>query len=363
MPWNSDGGGGNQGPWGQGPWGQGPRKPGGQRPPGQPPDLDEMIRRAQEKVRNVVPGGWSFWPVAAGLLVLLWLFQSVYMVAPNEQGVVLRLGKYAGPPTQPGLHFVLWPIETVQTVPVQSVNIATFGVGGDTRDPNAEGLMLAGDQNIVDIEYTVQWKISDPFKYLYKVKDPEQVLRVVSESAMREYVGRSNADEIRTKGREAAQDAVLKLIQGTLNSYDSGIEVRSVQLNKAEPPQPVMDSFAEVNRAQQDSASMVNQATQYAFQRAGQAKGEAAKIRQDADAYKDRIVAEAQGEAQRFSSVYEQYKLAKDVTRRRLYIETMESVLGDSKKVIVDQGAAGPGVVPYLPLPELKPDSSKGGSQ
>jgi membrane protease subunit HflK len=356
MPWSNDGGGSNQGPWGQG-----PRKPGGQRPPGQPPDLDDMLRRAQEKVRNVVPGGWSFWPIAAGFLVLIWLFQSVYMVAPNEQGVVLRLGKYAAPPTQPGLHFILWPFETVQTVPVQSVNIATFGVGGDAHDPTAEGLMLAGDQNIVDIEYSVQWKISDPFKYLFRVKNPEQVLGFVTESAMREYVGRSNADEIRTKGREATQDAVKKLIQEALNAYDAGIEIRSVQLNKAEPPQPVMDAFAEVNRAQQDSASMVNQATQYAFQRNGQANGEAAKIRQDADAYKDRIVAEAQGEAQRFTSVYDQYKVAKDVTRRRIYIETMESVLGDSKKVILEQGAAGPGVVPYLPLPELKTDSKAGG--
>ena len=360
MPWNSEGGGGNnQGPWGQGPWGQGPRKPGGgPRLPGQPPDLDDMIRRAQQKVRNVVPGGWNMWPVGVALLVLFWLLQSVYMVEPNEEGVVLRLGKFVGPPTQPGLHFVLWPFETIDKVPVQSVNIATFGVGGDAHDPNAEGLMLAGDQNIVDIEYTVQWKIADPYKYLYKVREPEQVLRFVTESAMREHVGRSNADEIRTKGREAAQDAVKNLIQNALDSYDAGLEIRSVQLNKAEPPQPVMDAFAEVNRAQQDSASMVNQATQYAFQRQGQANGEAAKIRQDAAAYKDRIVAEAQGEAQRFSSVYDQYKVAKDVTRRRLYIETMEDILSSSKKVIIEQGANGPGVVPYLPLPELKSGST-----
>ena len=358
MPWSSEGGGGNnQGPWGQGPWSQGPRKPGGNpRPPGQPPDLDDILRRAQEKVRNVVPGGWNMWPVGIALLVLAWLFQSVYMVAPNEEGVVLRLGKYSGPPTQPGLHFILWPVETIDKVPVQSVNIATFG-GGDSHDPNAEGLMLAGDQNIVDIDFTVLWKISDPYKYLYRVKNPEQVLGFVAESAIREYVGRSKADEIRTKGREAAQDGVKNLIQEALNAFDAGIEIRSVQLNKAEPPQPVMDAFAEVNRAQQDSASMVNQATQYAFQRQGAANGEAAKIRQDADAYKDRIVVEAQGEAQRFSSVYEQYQLAKDVTRRRIYIETMESILGDSKKVILEQGATGQGVVPYLPLPQLTTES------
>lgn len=354
MPWNKEGGGGNQGPWGQGPWGQGPRKPqgGGPRGPNQPPDLDDLIRRGQEKLRSFVPGGWGIWPIVVLALAVFWLFESVYTVQPNERGVVLRFGKFSGL-TMPGLHMIVWPIETVELAPTESVNITTFGINGDGRDPNSEGLMLAGDQNIVDIDFTVLWKISDPYKYLFRIQNPEQLLRFVSESAMREYVGRSQADDVRTKGREAAQAAVMKLIQDTLSSYDAGIEVQSVQLNKAEPPAPVMDAFAEVNRAQQDSASQVNNANQYAFQRQGQANGEAAKIRQDADAYKGRIVAEAQGEAQRFSSVYDQYKIAKDVTRRRIFIETMESILGGSKKVIIEQGATGGGVVPYLPLPGL----------
>ena len=363
MPWNKEGGGGNQGPWGQGPWGQGPRKPqgGGPRGPNLPPDIDDLLQRVMDRLRSLMPGGWGIWPVAVVVIVLFGLFQSIYTVQPDERGVVLRFGKFTGI-TDPGLHMILWPIETVETPRTEAVNIATFGVGGGS-DPNAEGLMLAGDQNIVDIEFTVLWKIDDAYKYLFRIQNPEQLLRFVSESAMREVVGRSHADEIRTKGREAAQVAVMELIQDTLNSYDAGIAIQSVQLNKAEPPQPVMDAFAEVNRAQQDSASQVNQANQYAFQRQGQANGEAAKIRQDADAYKGRIVAEAQGEAQRFSSVYDQYKVAKDVTRRRIFIETMESILGGSKKIIIEQGAAGTGVVPYLPLPELKPAAKDGAAQ
>ncbi|MBI2717469.1 MAG: FtsH protease activity modulator HflK [Rhizobiales bacterium] len=356
MPWSNEGGGGNQGPWGQG-----PRRPQGPGPrgSGQPPDLDEILRRAREQFRNLLPGSIGIWPVALVAIVVFWLFQAVYVVQPDEEGVVLRFGKFAGL-TGPGLHMIKWPIETVETPRTASVNIATFGISGNSSDPNSEGLMLAGDQNIVDIEFTVLWNIADARSYLFNVANPEQLLRVVAESSMREYVGRSRADEVRTKGREAAQVGVMKLIQDTLNAYKAGIDIQSVQLNKAEPPAPVMDAFAEVNRAQQDSASQVNKATQYAFQRQGQANGEAAKIRQDADAYKGRVVAEAQGEAQRFLSVYDQYKIAKDVTRRRIYIETLESVLGGSKKLIIEQGAAGSGVVPYLPLPELKPTDKQG---
>lgn len=364
MPWNKDGGGGGQGPWGQGPWGQGPRRPqgGGPRGPGTPPDFEELIRKIQDKLRSILPGGFGLWPIAAVVVVGFWLFEAVYTVQPDESGVVLRLGKYDRTTTA-GLNFILWPVETVQVIRSEAENIATFGIAGDSRDPSSEGLMLAGDQNIVDIEFTVLWKIDDPYKFLFRIQNPEQLLRVVSESAMREYVGRSKADEVRTRGREAAQEAVHRLIQDTLNAYDAGIEVRSVQLNKAEPPEPVMDAFAEVNRAQQDSASQVNNANQYAFQRQGQANGEAAKIRADADAYKGRVVAEAQGEAQRFTAVYDQYKNAKDVTRRRIFIETMEDILGNSKKVIIEQGAGGTGVIPYLPLPELVPSANKGASQ
>lgn len=363
MPWNKEDGGNNQGPWGQGPWGQGPRKtpPGGGRGP-VPPDLDELIRRFQDRLKSILPGGFGILPIAVAIVAIFWAYQAVYTVQADELGVVLRFGKYDRT-TNPGLHMILWPVETVETPKALAERIATFGISGDSSDPSAEGLMLAGDQNIVDIEFTVLWRISDPRAFLFNVQTPEELLRFVSESAMREYVGRNRAEEVRTRGREAAQVAVLKLIQDTLNSYNAGISVTSVQLNKAEPPEPVMDAFAEVNRAQQDSASQVNNATQYAFQRQGQANGEAAKIIADADAYKGRIVAESQGEAQRFTAVYDQYKNAKDVTRRRIFIETMESILGGSKKVIIEQGAGGSGVIPYLPLPELKPTTDTGAAQ
>lgn len=359
MPWSKDdgGGGGSQGPWGQGPWGQGPRKPQGQGPGGKgpvPPDLDEAIRRGRDWLNNLLPGGFGLAPIVLLLAAGFWLFQSVYTVQPNEQGVVLQFGKY-NRTTDPGLHMIMWPVEEVYTAKTLTEQISTFGVSGDTSDPNAEGLMLAGDQNIVDIEFTVLWRISDARAYLFNVENPEELLRFVSESAMREYVGRSKADDVRTQGRLAATQAVQKLIQDTLNSYNAGITINGLQLNKADPPQPVLDAFAEVTRAQQDRESAVNDANKYAFDLDGKAKGQAAKTLADAEAYKGKVVAEAQGEAQRFTSVYDQYKNAKDVTRRRLYIETMEQLLAGSKKVIIEQGANGSGVVPYLPLPEIKP--------
>jgi membrane protease subunit HflK len=284
-------------------------------------------------------------------LVVYWALHAVYTVQADEQGVVLRFGKY-NRTTPPGLHFVMWPFETVERPKALSEFIMNFGMAGDGAS-QSEGLMLTGDQNIVDIEYTVLWRISDPRAYLFNVKEPEQLLRVVAESAMREYTGRNRADEIRTRGREALQAAVRDHIQQIMDGYKAGVLITSVQLNKAEPPEPVVDAFAEVNRAQQDSVKMVNQANQYAFQKNGQAKGEAAKIRQNADAYKGRVVAEAQGEAKRFLLVYDQYKNAKDVTRQRIFIETMEQVLGNSKKIVIENGA-GSGVVPYLPLPSLE---------
>jgi modulator of FtsH protease HflK len=357
MPWKNDGGGNRGGPWGQGP--QGPQ--GGGRGP-RPPDIEEIFNRIKETLRGVGGGGGggqtpssggsriAYWPIVLLALAVYWSLHAVYTVQADQQGVVLRFGKF-NRITDPGLHFVMWPFETVETPPARSEFIESFGVGSEGASPS-EGLMLTGDQNIVDIEFTVLWRISKPRDYLFNVRDPKQLLRFVSESAMREYTGRSRADEIRTKGREALQAAVQLHIQQIMDGYNAGVLVTGVQLNKAEPPEPVMDAFAEVNRAQQDSAKAVNQANQYSFQKNGQAIGEAAQIRQKADAYKGKVVAEAEGEAQRFLSVLEQYKNAKDVTRERLFIETMEQVLGSSKKIVIE-GGAGSGVVPYLPLPAL----------
>ena len=216
-----------------------------------------------------------------------------------------------------------------------------------------EGLMLAGDQNLVDIRFTVLWKIKNPEEYLFNVSDQEKLVRVVAESAMREIVGRTPAEEVRTTGRLAAQDQVMEIAQTTLDSYSAGILITGLKLEKADPPAEVLDAFEEVQRAEQDQARSINEADQYANQRRRLVEGEAAKVIEDAKGYKARVVLEARGEAQRFISVYDQYTKAKDVTRQRIFLETLEDILAQSNKVIIE-GGEGQGVVPYLPLPEIQ---------
>lgn len=360
MPWNKEGGGGNQGPWGQGPWGQGPRRPqGGNRGPN-PPDLDELLRRSQDKLKTILPaGGRSTWIVPALLLAVFWLFNSIYQVQADERGVVLRLGKYVRT-ANPGLHFAFWPVETMERPKVEAESQIDIGATDN------EGLMLAGDQNIVDIQFTVLWRITNPEAYLFNVQTQEAMVKAIAESAMREVVGRTAAEEIRTTGRLAAQDQVRQITQATLDHYKSGIGITAVNLEKADPPKQVIAAFEEVQRAEQNQAQLINEADQYRNQRVRLAEGEAAKLVEDAKAYKFRVVADAEGEAARFVSIYNEYKNAKDVTRQRLFLETMEQVLGQSNKVIIEQGSGGPGVVPYLPLPEIQKRSepaTSGGNQ
>jgi membrane protease subunit HflK len=216
-----------------------------------------------------------------------------------------------------------------------------------------EGLMLASDQNIVDIRFTVLWRIADPEDYLFNVQAQEAVVKAVAESAMREVVGRTPAENIRTTGRQSAQDQVKQIVQATLDQYQAGIIITAVNLLKADPPAQVIAAFEEVQRAEQNQAQFINEAELYANQRAQLAQGESAKLVEEARAYKSRVVAEAEGEAQRFLSVYNEYKNAKDVTRQRMFLEMMEQVLGRSNKIIVEE-SGGQGVVPYLPLPEVQ---------
>jgi len=348
MPWNKEGGGGNQGPWGQGPWGQGPKRPmGGNRGPN-PPDLDELLRRSQDKLKDILPsGGRVTWIVPVLLVFAFWLFNSIYQVQADERGVVLRLGQYVRT-ADPGLHFAFWPVETMERPKVEAEQQIDIG------STDNEGLMLAGDQNIVDIQFTVLWRITSPENYLFNVQTQEAMVKAIAESAMREVVGRTAAEEIRTTGRLAAQDQVRKITQDTLDQYKSGIAITAVNLEKADPPKQVIAAFEEVQRAEQNQAQLINEADQYRNQRVRLAEGEAAKLVEDAKAYKFRVVADAQGEAARFVSIYNEYKNAKDVTRERLFLETMEQVLGNSNKVIIEQGTGGQGVVPYLPLPEIQ---------
>lgn len=358
MPWNDKSGGGG-GPWGgggnnQGPWGQGPKGPSG--PQGSPPDLEDIIRRGQDRLRRALPGGGGASPaifaLIAAALVVLWAFKAVYTVQPDEVAVELRFGKPKTELSQPGLHFHWWPLETVETAKI-SEQLVDIGGGGATSG-NTSGLMLTGDQNIVNVQFSVAYQVSDPSAYLFDVSDPDGMLRQVAESAMREAVGRRPAQDIFRDDRQGIAASVREIIQTTLDGYKAGLNVNAVSIEDAAPPREVADAFDEVQRAEQDEDKFVEQANQYSNQKLGQARGEAAQIREDAAAYKNRVVQEAEGEAQRFISVYDEYAKAPDVTRKRLYLETMEKVLKDSSKVIVEQGN-GQGLVPYLPLPALQP--------
>ncbi len=353
MPWSNQNGGG--GPWGgggnnQGPWGQGPNRPrGGGGGNGGPPDLEDIIRRGQDQLRNVVPGGFNGGVVAIILLVVavFWLIQSIYTVQPDERGVELRFGKPKDEISMPGLHFHFWPLETVEIVKVteQQQNI-----GSKASSSSTAGLMLSGDQNIVNVQFSVLFTVSDPRAYLFNLESPTETLQQVAESAMREVVGRRPAQDIFRDNRQQIAADVKNTIQTTMDHYGSGISVNAVAIEDAAPPREVADAFDEVQRAEQDEDRFVEEANQYANQKLGQARGQAAQNREEAAAYKDRVVKEAEGEAQRVIAIYDQYSKAPEVTRKRIFLETMENVLKASKKVILDEQ---PGVVPYLPLNEL----------
>ncbi|MCV0398134.1 MAG: FtsH protease activity modulator HflK [Rhizobiaceae bacterium] len=358
MPWNNQSGSG--GPWGGGggngggPWGQGPRGPGGPGgPQGPAPDLEEIIRRGQDRLRRAMPGGGGMNPAFLGLIAIalvgLWVFQAIYTVQPDELAVELRFGKPKAELSEPGLHFHWWPVETVEKANVAEKLIDI----GEIRSGSSSGLMLSGDQNIVDVKFSVAYQVADPSAYLFNVASPDEMVRQIAESAMREAVGRRPAQDIFRDDRQGIAEDVRQIMQGTLDEYGAGLAINAISIEDAAPPREVADAFDEVQRAEQDEDRFVEESNQYSNQQLGQARGEAAEIREAAAAYKTRVVQEAQGEAQRFISVYEEYAKAPEVTRKRLFLETMEAVLRDSEKVIVEQ-QNGQGVVPYLPLPELR---------
>ncbi|MDK1378345.1 FtsH protease activity modulator HflK [Sinorhizobium sp. 6-70] len=361
MPWSNQNGGG--GPWGgggnQGPWGQGPNRPRGGR--GGPPDLEEIIRRGQDQLKNVVPGGFNGGVfVIVGLLIVGFiLLNSIYTVQPDERGVEMRFGRPKEEISMPGLHYHFWPLETVEFVKVteQQQNI-----GGRATGQSNAGLMLSGDQNIVNVQFSVLFSVTDPKAYLFNVENPSDTLQQVAESAMREVVGRRPAQDIFRDNRQAIAADVKNTIQATMDSYGAGVSVNTVAIEDAAPPREVADAFDEVQRAEQDEDRFVEEANQYANQVLGKARGQGAQIREEAAAYKDRVVKEAQGEAQRFISVHDAYSKAPDVTRRRLYLETMQDVFRKSKKVILDE-KNGQGVLPYLPLNEIGRPAQSGGTQ
>ncbi|HTV36492.1 MAG TPA: FtsH protease activity modulator HflK [Xanthobacteraceae bacterium] len=354
MPWSNQPGGpwssGPRGPWGSGPQQQGPR----------PPDLEEFLRRGQDKLRHLLPGNFGGRGVAliALIAVALWGLSGFYRVEPDELGVVLRFGKYVGE-VQPGLNYHLpYPIETVLTPPALRVIKTDVGIresASGERDVPEESLMLTGDENIVDVDFSVLWKVkpNGVGDYLFNLQNPESTVKAVAESAMREVVGRSNIQPVLTGARQTIETAVQELMQKTLDSYHAGVLVQQVQLQKVDPPAQVIDAFRDVQAASSDLERLQNEAQTYANRVVPEAKGRAARILQDAEAYRAQVVANAKGQSSRFLQVYEQYKKAPDVTRQRMYIDTMEHILSSTDKTFIDTGAKGSGVIPYLPLTEL----------
>ena len=361
MPWSNQGG----GPWGsgggsKGPWGS------GQQPSGPtPPDLEEFLRRSQDKLRTVLmlPGG-NLGGKGLSLILLaaiaIWGFSGFFRVDPDELGVVLRFGKYVRE-VQPGLNYHLpYPIETALTPQALRVNKIDIGMrvaadlrrGTTIRRVPEESLMLTGDENIVDVDFSVLWKIkpNGVGDYLFNIQQPEGTVKAVAESAMREVVGRSNIQPILTGARQNIETGVQDLMQSVLDKYGAGIQITQVQLQKVDPPSQVIDAFRDVQAARADLERSQNEAQTYANKVVPEARGRAAQITQNAEAYREQTVAEAKGATSRFLQVYDEYKKAPDVTRQRMYLETMERLFGGTDKIIMDSGG---GVVPYLPLDQL----------
>ena len=361
MPWtNQTGGSGPSGggSGGRGPWG---RPPSGGGTGGQPPDLEELLRRAQSRLRAMLPHGGGFTSGSLALIglavVVAWLLSGIYSVGADEQGVVLRFGQFVAR-TGPGINYHLpWPIEAALTPKVTRENQIDIGYrqidDGQSEEVEQESLMLTGDENIVDVNFTVFWVIKDASAYLFNVQNPDAAIKAVAESAMREVVGQNQIEPILTQDREPVQVEVRKLMQKTLDAYGAGVSVTRVQMQKADPPAEVIAAYRDVQAARADQERMRNEGEAYANKVIPEARGEAAKIVQGAEAYKQQVIAEAAGDAKRFLSVYGAYKVAPEVTRRRIYLETMSGILGKTNKVLIDNNA-GKGVVPYLALPSLQ---------
>ena len=373
MPWNDNSGGG--GPWGSGggsnnnnPWGNGQR-PGGGRGPGgggNEPDLEELVRRFQSWLGGLGGGGKgsgggrgggkgsggliSVIVAIAAIAFLVTPGNLYYIVGADQAGVVLRFGEYART-TRSGLQFKLpWPVETVLLPAVTTTNEVEVGA------VDAESLMITEDENIVDVDFVVQWRVDLTYPdgvrdFLFNVRDPQGTVKAVAESAMREVVGTTELQPIITTGRAEAAQRARDIIQTTLGSYNAGIQILEVQLSESSAPANVIDAFRDVDAARQDATQVELQAQRTANQIIPEARGEAARMLEQAQGYRERVIAEAQGQADRFNSIYAEYAEAPDVTRQRMFLETMERVLGRSELIILDQNGAG--AVPYLPLDQL----------
>jgi modulator of FtsH protease HflK len=365
MPWSNQGG----GPWqpkNPGPWGQGPQG-GGNGGNGGPPNLEDILRRSQDRLRGILPGGGGGISALGFLLILavglaIWALTGFYTVRQEEVGINLVLGKYSGK-TQPGLNYNFpYPLGSVVKVPVTVSNQMVIGASSvDTRRSASglrdDSLMLTGDERIVDIDFTVFWQVKAdaPESFVFNLKDPRSTIRAVAESAMREVVGRNELGKIISGSGSRAQveTDVRALMQRTLDEYSAGVRISAVNVRTLDVPQQVVDSFRDINAAGQDANQVITQAQTYESQIIPQANAEASRTLRAAEGYREATVAEARGQGARFTKVYDEYKKAPEVTRERLFLETMERVLGGMDKVIIDQ-KGGSGVVPYLPLSETQ---------
>lgn len=332
---------------------------------------DDYIKNFQDKLKDLFP---KKNPASLSLIVIillgLWTLSGFYRVGTDEQGVVTRFGEYVRT-TEPGLHYHLpFPIETAFKPKVTRVNRievgfrtsqSQFSQTPQTRQTPEEALMLTGDENIVDLNFTIFWIINDAKDFLFNVRNPEITIKSIGESVMREKIGQTPIDPILSEGKSIVEEDVKNNVQSVLDYYESGVLITQVQLQKADPPELVIESFRDVQRAKTDEQRLRNEAEAYRNDIIPRARGEGERTVQEAEAYKQEVVAKAEGEAQRFLSVYNSYKTSKDVTRERIYLETLEKTLGKIDKVIVDNKAGG-GVVPYLPLPELKKKSDRNSS-
>ena len=361
MPWQNQGGpwggggsgggggGGGQGPWGRGPSGGGPRQP----------DIEDMVRRTQDRLKTVLPGGggWRGMILILIVFVLIWLATGFYRIDAGQQGIELVFGRWNGVTTDPGLNWNFpAPIGSVEKANVEQRTQTQIGltyVGeSTTRAVEEESLMLTCDENIIDIQFVVIWKISDAGQFVFNVRDQEATVKSAAEAAMREIVGQSNFERMLTADRVEVGRRARTLIQQILDNYQAGILVENVAVNRVDAPQQVVDAFRDVQAAKADQQRLINEAQLYYNQITQRAEGEAQQIILAAEGYKAQTIALATGNAQRFISVYDQYKANPGVTSRRLYLETMERVLRSMNKVLVDN-SAGSGTVPYLPLDKL----------
>ena len=374
MPWNNQGGGNNQGPWGNGPSGPGNQNPwgGGQGPKApRPPELDKIMSDMRNRYGRFMPGGGSG-KKSGGFIILLliiaiagWAVTGFYRVNPQQQGVVLRFGEWVRT-TSPGLHYHLpSPIESVMTPEVTRDNRLEIGfrdvAGRSTsrRDIVDESQMITGDENIVDIDFVVFWRIADAGAYLFNLADPDETIKVAAEAVMREIIGQTAIQTVLTEGRQNVQVSVRQKLQELLDEYKAGVKVREVQLLAVDPPADVIDAFNDVQRARQDRDRLKNEAEAFRNDVVPRARGEAAKLIAEAEAYSQEVVNRALGDASRFDQVYEAYRVNPEVTKERIYIETIEGVYSNIEKIIIDDENGG--VVPYLPLQEL--NRGKGGDR